>query len=295
MPTPKEILKLSRAKAIRLEKLIDEVEAKISNSSEELSRTMLEKFLEKLTIEQGRIKSQINQQLVSLFNKAYQDYLLNKKLELIKSIAENISTILGQNHDYYRQTVPRFDINKSDMERIVNRRLGINADGTFSRNGYMGGLLDDAPVRAEIQKYVFREIFKGSSLESLKKGLREFIVGEPDKFGVFQRYYRTFSYDVYAQLSSFTSGQYAQKLGLTFFIYNGGLIKTSREFCIKRNAEVYSTQEAEKWKDDPDLTAIDNRESYNWLIDRGGFNCRHTIDFIAQEVAVVLRPDLRDQ
>jgi hypothetical protein len=82
---------------------------------------------------------------------------------------------------------------------------------------------------------------------------------------------------------------------MTYFIYNGGLIETSRSFCIKRNAGVYSTEEAEKWADDPELTAIESRENYNWLIDRGGFNCRHSIDFIAKEVAFVLRPDLKNR
>lgn len=292
MPTPKEILKLSKAKAIKLEKLIDQVETRIANTSEELTKTMLKEFLNKLNIEQGKVKVQINQATTQLFNRAFREYINNKKKALIRSIVDDISSILSDNHDYYQKTVSGFNLKKIEIQNIINRRLGIAEDGTLVKNGYMNGLLDDTAVRSEIQKYVFKEIFKGTDYEALRTGLQEFIVGNPDRYGIFQRYYRSFTYDVYAQLSSYTSGQYAQKLGLTHFIYNGGIIKTSREFCIKRNAEVFSTEEAEQWKDDADLTAVANKETYNWLIDRGGYNCRHTVDFIAEEVALVLRPDL---
>ena len=157
----------------------------------------------------------------------------------------------------------------------------------------MSGILDDNNVKNDLQRYIFKELFKGVGYEALKEGIRMKIEGQPERFGLFQKHYKTFSFDVYAQLNSYTSKLYADKLGLKHFIYNGGLIATSRKFCKKRNGEVFSNDEAELWKSDPTLTAIDNMESYNWLIDRGGYNCRHTIDFIAKEIAYVLRPDLK--
>ncbi len=292
MPTPKEIQRLSYEKAVKLERLIDALEKRISTSSSELTKIMLKQFVNKLNTQQGRIISEFNKQTLTLFNEAFKRYQNTTKNNLVNSIIEDIDNILEDNHKFYRSTVEKA-VDKSDIKKLINRRLGINDNGSLVREGYMNGLLDDTAIRSEIQKHVFREIFKQSGFESFKESLKILIEGETEKFGLFQKHYKTFSYDAYAQLNSFTSATYAQKLGLSHFIYNGGLIKTSREFCKKRNAEVFSTQEAEKWKDDPTLEAIDNRETYNWLIDRGGYNCRHTIDFIADEVAFVLRPELK--
>ena len=81
---------------------------------------------------------------------------------------------------------------------------------------------------------------------------------------------------------------------MKFFIYNGGLIKSSRAFCIVRNGKVFANMEAEEWENDPTLTAIPSKENYTWYIERGGYNCRHSIDFIAEDIALVLRPDLKN-
>lgn len=294
MPTPNEIRKLSIAKARRLEKLIDAIEIRIDKSSKSLTKVMLKEFAQRLKIEKGRIVGQLTQETITLFNQAYQTYLQQHKRDLIKTILDDIQKLIADNFEFYKKTIPDFGLDQDDIKRIVDRRLGIKEDGTLVRRGYMDGLLDDAPIRAEVQRYVFKEIFKSSGFEAFRRGLKEFIEGKPDKFGAFQRYYKTFSFDAYAQLNSFTSGVYAQKLGLTFFIYNGGLIETSRDFCRARNGQVFSTEEADKWKDDPNLKAIDSRETYNWLVDRGGYNCRHAIDFIADEIAFELRPELKE-
>lgn len=289
--SPKEIQKLSKEKAIRLEKLIQRIEERISISSSELSVIFLRYFSDKLKVEQGKIASRFTRQTITLFNEAFKRYQETTKRKLVKTIIADIDQILDDNHRFYKSTVKN-QVSKSDIKNLLNRRLGINENGTLIRHGYMSGLLDDAGIRSELQKHIFKEMFKNTGIEAFRESVKTFIQGEPEKFGMFQRYYKTFSYDAYAQLNSFTGAAYAQKLGLSYFIYNGGLIKTSRSFCIEKNGKVFSTEEAEDWKDDPKLKAIESRETYNWLIDRGGYNCRHSIDFIADEIAFALRTDL---
>lgn len=294
MTDPKEIQKLSREKALRLEKLIDAVERRISSSQNDLVKSMLKEFLEKLNTKAGVIDEIQNRKTTTLFNKAYADFLETSKSQLVKSILIDIDNILDDNGKFYKTTANATSETEIDLKRIINRRLGIDADGKLLKNGYMSGVLDDTNVRQDLQRYVFREMLKGVGYEALKKGIQLRIKGEPDRLGIFENHYKTFSYDVYAQLSGFTSKIYADKLGLKYFIYNGGLIETSRAFCKKRNGKVFSSDEAEDWKNDPTLTAIPNDLNYVWYVDRGGYNCRHTPDFIVEAVAFALRPDLRD-
>lgn len=294
MPTPKEIQRLSYLKAIRLEKIINEVEKRIKQSSSELTKSMLKFFLDKLTSENGRIKATLNPKTIRLFNQAYGSYSNSTRIELAKSILMDIQTIIEDNSKFYKATSPIAVSQTEAIKLIVNRRLGIDANGKFIKNGYMSSLLNDAGLKSDLQKHIFKEMFKSTGPEALKKSIKLFIEGTDKKLGNFERHYKTLSFDVYAQLNSYTGALYAEKLGMKYFIYNGGLIETSRDFCRHRNGKVFSNDEAEDWVKDSDLTAIPSKETYNWIIDRGGYNCRHTIDFIAQEVAFSLRPDLKD-
>lgn len=293
MPTPKEIQNLSRLKAIRLEKLIDAVEKRINASSSALTKSFLKVFLDKLNVENGRVIETLDKRTTTLFNQAYGQFSNTTKKDLLKSIVVDIDSILGDNGDFYNKTVKATPSQTDDIKWIVNRRLGIDTDGTLLKEGFMSGLLNDNAVKSDLQKYIFKEVFKGTGPEALRKGIKQFIEGDESRLGAFKKHYRTFSFDVYAQLDRFTSALWADKLGLSHFIYNGGLIKTSRQFCVNRNEGVYSTIEAEDWVNDPHLTAITSKETYNWAIDLGGYNCRHTTDYIAKEVAYKMRPYLK--
>ena len=294
MPTPKEIQRLSYLKAIRLEKIINEVEKRIRLSSSDLTKSMLKFFLDKLTTENGRIKATLDRKTAMLFNQAFGTYSNSTRIDLLKSILFDINTIIEDNSKFYKTTSNASSVQSESIKYIVNRRLGIDADGKFIKNGYMASLVDDTGFKTDLQKHIFKEIFKSTGPEAFRKSLQVFIEGTDKRLGNFEKHYKTLATDVYAQLNSYTGALYAEKLNMKYFIYNGGLIKTSRDFCVHKNGHVFSNEEAEDWVSDPDLKAIPDKESYNWVIDRGGYNCRHTIDFIAKEVAFVLRPDLKD-
>ena len=84
--------------------------------------------------------------------------------------------------------------------------------------------------------------------------------------------------------------KYAERIGLRTFIYTGGLIQTSRDFCEDRNGKVFTIEEAEEWKD---LNWDGKPEIYNPLIDLGGYNCRHFPAWISAKEAIRRRPDLK--
>jgi hypothetical protein len=80
-----------------------------------------------------------------------------------------------------------------------------------------------------------------------------------------------------------------KKLGLRFAIYQGGLRDDSRQFCIERNGKCYSESEIQKWEK---LDFQGKSENYNPFYDCGGANCIHRLDWISDELAKRLRPDL---
>lgn len=292
--TPEEVRRKSSRKAKKIESLIDDIEKTINQTANALTRSILRGFLQKLKSENGRIVQTINSSTTTLFNQVFSTFSRNQQKKLTKQIVKDFDTIIGENENYYRDTVAVDDEKQKAIRKIINNRLGIDEKGNLIKNGYMSGLLDDSQIRAQIQQFIYKEVMKGVGYEDLRESVKAFIQGDEQKLGVFNRYYRAFSYDVYSQINRYVAWQYAEELGMEYFIYNGGTIETSREFCIERNGNVYSSKEADEWVKDPNLTAIPSKETYNWRLEAGGYNCRHSIDYISKEVAYVLRPELKD-
>jgi hypothetical protein len=80
-------------------------------------------------------------------------------------------------------------------------------------------------------------------------------------------------------------------LGLKWFIYQGSNIKTTRPFCRKKAGKVFSVEEAAKWRNDPDLVGKSSAATYNPLLERGRYNCRHHIGYISERLAKRLAPE----
>ena len=98
---------------------------------------------------------------------------------------------------------------------------------------------------------------------------------------------------------------------MTYFVYQGGIIEDSRDFCVAHSNKVWSIEESEQWKEwtpsygiknnqfpegyeikQKDISAVPGYlgyEGYNPLIDRGGYNCHHQLGFITEALAFKLR------
>lgn len=69
----------------------------------------------------------------------------------------------------------------------------------------------------------------------------------------------------------------AKDLGLTHYKYIGGVIQTSRDFCIERDGGVYTKDEVEGWADedwDGKIPGTNEETIFSYV---GGYNCRHSL------------------
>ena len=162
MPTPKQIKRLSYLKAVRLEKIIDDIEKRIRSSSSDLTKSMLQMFLQKLKTEEGRIVSRLNQQTITLFNQAYKRYQERSQKKLQKSILADIQLIIDDNDSFYKETTKRTASQKQSIKKIVNQRLGLDETGKVVKKGFMSSLFEDAGLKSDLQKHIFRELFRNT-------------------------------------------------------------------------------------------------------------------------------------
>jgi len=220
------------------------------------------------------------------FNRLYND-------RFIKNYANSLLRITNFTEKYFS----KFEVPQKKINSLIRsldftyESIGITKNGKLIKDGYLARLGRNEEVRMKLRKYTLNSVNAGKSMEDFTSGFKNIIKGTEDIDGRLSAYYRQYTYDTYNQLSEAQNLHMAEGMGLQAFIYSGTIIKTSRPFCEKRSGRVYTRDEAKRWnKIKPWAGAI---KPLNFFINRGGYNCRHDIAWISNELAIKLRPELK--
>jgi len=245
----------------------------------------------KMTQKNMRLATEI-EVLMDRFNKLFQ----RSKL---KNMANDMLKVTDYSKDYYAgmgysgKTLGSIEKGMG----YISQGIGITDKGNIIKGSYLDSLSQNAEVRKELKDYVINSVASGKGYNTYLKGFKELVVGNRQTKGALQKYYSQFAYDSFNQVDAAINKHYADELNLEYFIYSGGIIDTSRAFCRKRAGKVFSVEETKKWKCDPDLIGKPKGakcdDSYNALIDRGRYRCRHSIRYISEEMAFEQRPGLK--
>ena len=223
---------------------------------------------------------------------------------LARNTVRDVASVVSMNAKYYRSMRVvqggRFGPIQEAVASAIRKRLGITDEKDIRGKGYLDQLFATDPAREEIKKLVAKSVAAGVPMSVLARSLRIHIQGTKNAAGVLERTVGGFVLDTYNQADALTNQEFAKRLDLRYFVYGGGLIETSREFCRKRDGKVYTTEEAEEWGKDSTLPRTKAEKEaggkpagYVPLVDRGRWNCRHRILYISEQMAFVKRPDLR--
>lgn len=296
-----EIIKAIRAYNIelreRIEGNIGRFEGEVVDMQEALLQTMLSDYISKMEVANGVVvNSPANFRQLAKFDAAFARFdSLYQRNRLRKFAGELLSLSQFSLQYYGRVGYGPETLNKiSGAVDVVEGFIGIK-DNKLVKGGFLDLLGQTNEVKLKLKNYVLNSISTKKGYRFFIKGFRELVVGpNKDTDGVLQRYYRVYAYDKFNQVREVANQYAAEEIGLKYFIYEGSLIATSRAFCEKRAGKVFSVAEAQTWKNDPTLIEKKTKESYNPLIERGRYNCRHFINYISEDLAVELRPDLKD-
>lgn len=200
---------------------------------------------------------------------------------LISWIARKYIEIFDLNKEYYREEFDVRPLDNLDFKNSVFSKYGIQFDDKnkvfLNQTGYLNTILSDEP-------YVkFREIMTDAVTRGVKiKELNRLI----DDYTGAQHHLRTIAIDSFAEFDRKAHIEGGVKLGLKYFIYSGGRIDTTREFCSRNNGKVFSLQDTEQWK----LGEWDGKypkgSDYIPLQHMGGARCRHFPTMISERQAI---------
>jgi hypothetical protein len=185
---------------------------------------------------------------------------------------------------YYSQYPPVI-LDFKDIEKIVNQGMEQNLSNFATQ--YTASM----DVATRVRSFAITAIQTQTSMADIRTTLEAEMLGTESKLGVVDNYnlVKLRVQDTFAEYDRRTSNQYATQLNLNYFIYQGGEIRTTREFCEERNGNVYTREEGIAFDS---LTWEGKKPNNNFLVDCGGYNCRHYLDWISYELAQQLRPSI---
>ncbi|MES2395666.1 MAG: hypothetical protein V4549_06670 [Bacteroidota bacterium] len=288
-------------------KFIEERQRILKRNVTSLENTLYDaifnKLIADLDVTDGKIVSNNkNIDLTSALNKIFDTFNKSEYLPLIKAFSKDFQQIQKLNETYFdilAQDKKKLDTVSKQVNSIMEKTIGITNDGKIVSKGYLDRLVTDNTLQSEIKTLTYRAVTGGLPIVDYKDSIKRLVVGSDNVDGALQKHFNTFAYDTYTQFDRTSSKLYAVKLDLKYFIYAGGEINTTRCFCDRNNGKVFSTDEAEEWIRllNDECGPIWNEKvdgTYDPISDMGGYNCRHTPDYISETIAKKLRPDLEN-
>ena len=257
-----------------------------------------------------------NYRLIASLDKVFEAFSVEQAKILLPQLSSSTTAITALNEQYFLMTVSesvmkRFDKVIEGAKDLTDARFGLK-DGKFVRGSVIEDLFSQFGG-TEVKQIMSKAVSGNLNKKDFLKQLRGFVTGTEEKPGISERKWKQFAYDVYQQYDATYNKKVAEEFGMEYFIYQGGLIDDSRDFCAAHNNKVWTTEEAKEWttwipaqgeypagwevkaKDLNTTPGYMAYPGYDPIIDRGGYNCRHQLGFISEELAHKLRPDLLNQ
>ncbi len=310
---PKNIQDIVDRKQDYIDSNRDKLEASVIKMQEAFLQRFIEEILPSMDTKDGQILNTPNNlRLIEKLDSLYDDFNKTNQTKVVKSLGESLLGLNKINTEYFNQitlndvTAKRFDSVKANTDKLMGLRIGIDENGEVQKSSYLDSFITDNTLLTELKQSVIRNITGQQTIESSRKDIRERIVGNKEVTGGFEKYYRTFAYDTYQEYDRSYGKQMADEFKMDYAIYQGGLIKDSRDFCKAHENKVYTRDEIKdfkNWKLPDDSVEspgpgkvpsyIAKFPNYDPNVHCGGFNCRHQLSWVTKSVAERMRPDLK--
>jgi hypothetical protein len=251
---------------MRVDEFVAEKEKEAKQHSRQLYEELMALLLGLVIVDGIVVYNEKNMAILARTDKAFDSFSRKYQKGFFSSILSYLKRSNGFHREYFADmgfasSMPGFDAFYATIENYFKRV----------------GLLE--PIRIQIKSYLFSAISSGRGLTDIREGLKN-MLGFYGKSSILDRYYRGFVFDTVMQYDRVVANTHAESAGLKYFIYEGGLIETSREFCIKRDGLIFNKDLVDDWASDPALPAT---PGYIPLVHFGSYNCRHWAKWITDQ------------
>jgi hypothetical protein len=184
------------------------------------------------------------------------------------------------NIKYFKGIDELFEPNKQYLKSLQKETIS-----TVEKYVLQDGL--QSQIIQPLSQILNQNVNSGGRFDGFLEQIRTYVVGNPDVEGRALSYSRTFLKNAMFQYSRTFQESITSGLGLDWYLYSGGLMDTSREFCIERAGKYYHRKEIEAWADLDWHGKIPGTTASSIFVFVAGYGCLHSLiavsDFIVPE------------
>lgn len=282
-------------------KALAEMEKRLDKRSvvlqKELYAIIRDKFLDSLSRdEKGKLlynTSNLNR--VNDMAATWEYFRESKMRPEMLEFGKDLMSIVDVEAGYFMALGKEFDIpfEFDKVKELISKQIGLTLDRNpaIIPDSYLDRLLQGSQVQDKVTNIVLENVSAKASFSKLKADLSEVIMGNEEVNGAMTKYLRTYAYDTFSVVQRTVDLNMADTYGMNCFVYEGNLIKDSREFCQQHLGEIICREqfpdfEAQDWQGkNPDVP---------FEVALGGYNCRHNPMWIPDEAKEYLETKNND-
>lgn len=281
MPT-KALNKIIDEKTERLDTVPDKFVINTKKAQTEAFKEV-EKLVLQMDSENGLLlMTDKNTAIINSIDKVLKDAVYND--EYIGGLTEYIGEYQKQanlSDKYFIELNVGFDKESKADTVLASQRNALNVLG------------EDAFTQtftAPLSEMLNSSVAANASLLDTMATLREFALGNDEVDGRMVSHVKRIAYDSFAVSDRTYTNAVSNNLGLEFYLYFGGRIEDTREFCAERYGKYFHKKEIEGWGDGKRCCGLSWPQAGKWqgmnrLTNKstiftlaGGYNCKHSIN-----------------
>lgn len=201
---------------------------------------------------------------------------------LLQRILSAFGALFDRGTKYYRG----MGLNPANEDEARRRLLLLygydETTGEVTPGSYIDALLNTATMQVQLGRALAAGIQAQDTLPQYRARIRAAVVGTQGRPGMVEAHVKRLAGDTMAAYDQTIKDDYAERLGLRYFVYAGTAEKDSRPFCLARLNRVYTKDELKKW-DSRDWKG--KNRTLPVRIARGGYNCRHAYNWVTDAIA----------
>jgi len=280
MPTP-SILQLLKERELRYTTVPDKLVTQMSQVQNDVFKEV-EKILSQFEYEGGNL-------VLSEYN-----------VNLINSIDAQINQAIY--NDTYIDSLTEYTSQFRQQQALTNKYFtelnigfgSINPIDTVltSQKNAIQLLGDDAYTQiflTPLKEGLNSSVTSGASFTDTLSTLRDFTIGNENVDGKITSHVKRVAYDAFAVSDRNYTASVSSQLGIEFYLYFGGEIEDTREFCAERHGKYYHKKEIEGWGEGKRCCGLEYPQGGTWqgrnsatnkstiFSLAGGYNCKHSI------------------
>jgi len=261
-----------------IEATYKELEDKIKSQEDEFINILFSDYLSNFYVDDQIIKNTSGNyikanELNNQFNEAYNAFIAPFLVWYGKKLLEGGKYAV----DYFNSIGVKATI---DDVKYLSNRLGLDGNKII-KGSFLWNLGQLGEIRQRMQDLVLNAIASSQKLNVLVRNIKPLFKSTTKKRSALAKYYLKYAYDPVMQTLNSTSYKLARQYGYTKFIYKGGIIEKSRDFCIERDGNEYTLEQGKEWNN---LDWKGKIQDIDFFIQLGGYSCRHYLQFIKEEL-----------